>query len=157
MQMKIETLTWDQVNAVWRSDEFCMLTNSQLAALHKRFEQLKRNRAWDEAQRVARFNNQLEELQQEKKRLQDAMWVNRGVLLRLKLVKVLKALKWLPVLAAGTFIAVWLLPTFMVAVAAMAGVLGAMVAFGVGWFLFAAACLYAIRAYLWVWKRFCRN
>lgn len=153
MQMKIDTLTWEQVNAVWRSDEFCMLTNSQLAALHQRFEQLKRNRAWDEAQRVARVNRQLQELDLEQKRLRNAMWRNRGVLLRLKLVKVLKALKWLPVLAAGTFIAVHLLPTFMVAVAAMAGVLGAMIAFGVGWFLFAAACLYAIQAYLWVWKR----
>lgn len=42
---RISELTATQVDAVFRSDLFCLLTDSQLAALHYRDEQLKAQRA----------------------------------------------------------------------------------------------------------------
>ena len=37
---KISELSLRQINAVWRSDQFCMLTDGQLASLHKRQQEL---------------------------------------------------------------------------------------------------------------------
>jgi hypothetical protein len=39
--MRISQLSADQVDAVFRSDLFCQLTDGQVAALHHRLEQLK--------------------------------------------------------------------------------------------------------------------
>jgi len=140
MEMKIETLTWEQVNAVWRSDEFCMLTDRQLAALHERFEQLKLCRAWENVQRVARVNRQLQELDLEQKRL-----------------RLTKGMKWLLLVAAGVFIGGYVLPSLLLAVGSLMALLGYMFVFSMVTMFTLTACFYGIKAYLWAWGRFCRS
>ena len=157
MQMKIETLTWEQVNAVWRSDEFCMLTNSQLAALHKRFEQLKLCRAFTAQQREWKRERELRELQLEKKRLQDALWVARGVRLRCKRLRALKRLPFLAfcVLLAG--IAVYMFSHTVIALGMVLALLGYFAAIGLGTILVFGACAYAIGGLMWGLKRLAGN
>ena len=46
MQLKISELTPSQIKAVWESEQFCMLTDRQLAALHRRRQHLADIEQW---------------------------------------------------------------------------------------------------------------
>lgn len=51
MELKISELTPSQIKAVWESEQFCMLTDRQLAALHHRQQYLIALEQWRERMR----------------------------------------------------------------------------------------------------------
>lgn len=53
MELKISELTPSQIKAVWESEQFCMLTDRQLAALHHRRQYLADIEQWHKRRKRA--------------------------------------------------------------------------------------------------------